>query len=257
MWLKKIMSSPRVVAIVQARMRSTRLPGKVLEKIQGEPMLTWVVDRVKLAHTIDEIVVATTTDSSDDAIVKLCHEKEYTVYRGDPEDVLDRYWKTAEALKADIIVRITGDCPLIDPELIDETVKVILDPEASVDFATTRLPWERSYPIGLDVEVCTRKALHTAWKEARETHQREHVMPFLYENPKRFSIQLLNAEKNYGNLRWTVDTSEDLAFLREVAKRLPDRSSFRWGDILTLVTEYPELNDINAGVAHKSHRDIG
>jgi len=251
------MTMHRVIAIVQARMKSTRLPGKVLESIQGEPMLTWVVDRAMLAKTLAEVIVATTTDESDDAIVKHCHVRNFSVIRGDPEDVLDRYWKTAEAFNAEIIVRLTADCPLIDPELIDETVNALVQAEKPVDFAATRLPWQRTYPIGLDVEVCTREALRTAWKEAEEIHQREHVMPFIYENPERFNIVLLNAEKDYGNLRWTVDTKEDLDFVRELATRLPDHNSFRWRDILSLVTGDPKLKAINMGVAHKSHRDVG
>jgi spore coat polysaccharide biosynthesis protein SpsF len=251
------MSNPRVVAIIQARMKSTRLPGKVLVLIQRDPMLTWVVERARLAKTVDEVVVATTTDASDDAVVNHCADLDFTIFRGDPDDVLDRYWNTAEEFNADIIVRLTADCPLIDPELIDDTVKALMDEEHPIDFAATRLPWKRTYPIGLDVEVCTREALHIAWQEAAETHQREHVMPYLYENPDQFRILLLNVEEDYGDLRWTVDTKEDLAFIREIVARLPDRSSFRWRDVLSIVTKEPELQAINAGVVHKNHRDVG
>jgi spore coat polysaccharide biosynthesis protein SpsF len=250
------MSKPRIVAIVQARMKSTRLPGKVIEPIRGEPMLTWVVERARLAKMLDEVVVATTTDASDDAIVDYCRSRKYPVYRGDPKDVLDRYWNAAEAFSADIIVRLTADCPLIDPDLIDETVRVLLNDDKRVDFVATRLPWERTYPIGLDVEACKREVLSVAWNEADETYQREHVMPFLYEHPERFSIVLLNAEENYGDLRWTVDTKEDLEFVREVARRVNNRSTFRWRDILRMVTEDPELKDINAGIEHKTHRNV-
>ena len=251
------MSNPRVVAIVQARMKSTRLPGKVLLPIQGEPMLTWVVERARLAKTVDEVIVATTTDRSDNAVDNHCNARDFTIYRGDPVDVLDRYWNTVELFDVDVIVRLTADCPLMDPELIDATVEPLMDKEDPVDFATTRLPWERTYPIGLDVEVSTREALRRAWQEAAESHQREHVMPYLYENPEQFRILLLNAEEDYGDLRWTVDTKEDLAFIREIVARLPDRSSFRWHDILSIVTEEPELQAINAGVDHKNHRDVG
>jgi spore coat polysaccharide biosynthesis protein SpsF len=220
-------------------------------------MLSWVVERAMLAKTLDDVVVATTKDKSDDAIVKHCHARNFNVYRGDAEDVLDRYWNTAEAYNAEIIVRLTADCPLIDPELIDETVTALVQAKKPVDFAATRLPWRRTYPIGLDVEVCTREALYTAWTEATEIHQREHVMPFLYENPERFHIVLLNADKDYGHLRWTVDRKEDLEFVREIAKRLSNRNSFRWRDILSLVTDDPDLKEINAGIVHKTHRDVG
>ena len=251
-----MMTHSRVVAIVQARMSSSRLAGKVLEPIQGEPMLAWVVDRSRLAKMVDEVVVATSSDDADIPIVNLCTLKDYPCYRGDATDVLDRIWKTAHAYKADVIVRITADCPLIDPDLIDATVETLMGSDPGVDFATTRLPWQRTYPIGLDVEACTRKVLEIAWQEAREPHQREHVMPYVYENPDRFSIVQLNAEHDYGNLRWTVDTKEDLEFVREIAARLPNSSSFRWRDILTLLEENPELKAINASVEHKTHRDV-
>jgi spore coat polysaccharide biosynthesis protein SpsF len=171
--------------------------------------------------------------------------------------VLDRYWRVLEESGADIIVRLTADCPFIDPDLIDESVRVLLDAESPVDFVATRLPWERTYPIGLDVEVCTREALHIAWEEADEIYQREHVMPYLYENPERFRIVLLHADNDYGDLRWTVDTKEDLAFIREVATRLSNRKTFRWRDILAILTEEPELKAINADVVHKKHKDVG
>jgi spore coat polysaccharide biosynthesis protein SpsF len=251
------MTNPKVVAIVQARMKSTRLPGKVLEPLRGEPMFAWVVERARLAKTLGEVIVATTTDQLDDVIVDQCRTRNIKVYRGDPVDVLDRYWRALVASDAEIIVRLTADCPFIDPDLIDETVRILLEAENPIDFAATRLPWERTYPIGLDVEVCTREVLKIAWQEADETHHREHVMPYLYENPERFRILLLNAEKDYGDLRWTVDTEEDLAFIQEIAARLPDRTSFRWRDILSIINEEPELKEINAGVVHKNHRDVG
>ncbi len=251
------MSNPRIIAIVQARMRSSRLPGKVLAQIRGEAMLTWVVDRTRLAKTLDGVVVATTTDESDEPIVHLCRSQSFDSYRGDPEDVLDRYHSAAVAYDAEIIVRITADCPLIDPELIDETVRALLHADKPVDFSTNRLPWKRTYPIGLDVEVCTLNALQVTWQEANEPHQREHVMPYLYENPDRFNIVQIDADQDYGNLRWTVDTHEDLQFLREIAARLPDRISFGWRDILSLLKDHPELNEINMRVKHKTHRDVG
>jgi spore coat polysaccharide biosynthesis protein SpsF len=147
------MNASRVVAIVQARMRSKRLPGKVLLPIRGEPMLTWVVDRTRMARIPDEVVVATTTDPSDDEIVEYCQAHGYSLHRGHPKDVLDRYHGAALDFEAGIIVRITADCPLIDPGLIDKTLKALIEAEKPVDFAANRLPWKRTYPIGLDVEV--------------------------------------------------------------------------------------------------------
>jgi spore coat polysaccharide biosynthesis protein SpsF len=220
-------------------------------------MLTWVVERTRRATLPDEVVVATTTDASDDAIVEHCQAQGFPSYRGHPVDVLDRYYTAAQAFQAGIIIRVTADCPLIDPGLIDRTVAALLGAGKPSDYAANRLPWKRTYPIGLDVEACTREVLDVAWLEAREAHQREHVMPYLYEHPERFTIQLIDAEMDYGNMRWTVDTDLDLAFIREIAARLPDRTTFDWRDVLALLAKHPELKEINASVMHKTHRDVG
>ncbi len=251
------MTGLKVVAIIQARMASKRLPGKVLAEILGEPMLAWVVDRVQLAENVGEVIVATTTDPGDDAIVELCQRRGYSFQRGDASDVLDRYRSTAKAYGAEIVVRITADCPLIDPALIDRTVQALLEAQPRADFAANRLPWNRTYPIGLDVEVCTVDALERAWLEASEPHQREHVMPYIYEQPERFRILHVTADDDYGHLRWTVDTERDLKFVREIARRIPDRVNFGWKDVLKIVEEEPELMQINESVKHKTHRDVG
>lgn len=251
------MSDQRVVAIVQARMGSKRLPGKVLLEIQDEPMLIWVVERARLAQSVDDVIVATTNEIEDDAIVELCREHGIDVVRGNALDVLDRYWQAAQEHEADIIVRLTADCPLIDPDLIDRTVQALLEAEPPADFSANRLPWERTYPIGLDVEVCTVEALKSAWSEAAQAHEREHVMPYLYENPERFRIVHVKAEEEYGHLRWTVDTGQDLEFICEIAELLPDRNEFRWRDVLEVVQKNPDLAEINADVQHKTHRDVG
>jgi spore coat polysaccharide biosynthesis protein SpsF len=133
----------------------------------------------------------------------------------------------------------------------------LLFSEPAADFAANRLPWERTYPIGLDVEVCTRGALQTAWEQAEDPHQREHVMPYLYEHPQRFQILHVKSDEDYGELRWTVDTKEDLQFVREIAKLLPGQKEFNWLDVLRIVDKNPELADINAGVEHKTHKDVG
>ncbi|HSB91264.1 MAG TPA: glycosyltransferase family protein [Anaerolineales bacterium] len=248
----------RVVAIVQARMGSHRLPGKVLADIAGQPMLARVVARVKGARTLDEVVVATSQASEDDPIAELCREQGVPCSRGSAEDVLDRFHQAAVEHRADIIVRITGDCPLIDSELIDETVGAFQSATPPVDFACNRLSWDRTYPIGTDTEVCSRKALDEAWREADQPHQREHVMPYLYEHPERFRmIQVRSSDPSLGGLRWTVDEADDLAFVRQVYARLGGREDFSWREVLDLVRREPELARINAAVVHKGHRDVG
>jgi spore coat polysaccharide biosynthesis protein SpsF len=269
-----------IVAIIQARMTSTRLPGKVLLGIAGQPMLAHVVERTRLAHTIDQVVVATTVDPSDDPIEALCQERAYLYYRGSLYDVLDRYYQTARTYNADVVVRITADCPLIDPGVVDKTVceflgirnaevyfrcelgenPLIPNSQFAIpyDFAANRLPppWGRTYPIGLDTEVCTFSALNLAWREAQQPYQREHVMPFFYDQPQRFRILHVNHEADYGSLRWTVDTPEDLELVRQIFARFPNRQDFSWLEVLALFEREPELAQINAKIKAKDYHQV-
>ena len=250
---------PKIIAIIQARAESSRLPQKVLLDIEGEPMLVRVFSRTQLAKTVDQVVVATTTHPADDAVAQLCKERGFPCYRGSSGDVLDRYYQAAKQFDAEVIVRITADCPVIDPEVIDNTVLAFLgiqntNPDSIIpitresldtipyDFAANRLPppWRRTFPIGLDTEVCTFQNLEIAWKEANEKYQREHVMPFFYDNPDRFRILHYKHDPDYGKLRWTVDTSEDLELIRKVYQYFPGRFDFSWKEILTLFEQHPE-----------------
>ncbi len=252
----------KVVAIIQGRMSSSRLPGKVLKEIGGEPMLGWVVERTRRAACVDEVVVATTVEPSDDPIAGFCAGQGIACYRGDLFDVLDRFYQAAGRHRADVIVRITADCPFIDPGLIDQTVQALLGSGSAdspeYDFAANRLPppWKRTYPIGLDVEVCTYSALARAWKEAAQGYQREHVMPYLYEEPGRFRVRVLDWERDAGALRWTVDTPEDLILVNLVAARFPGRRDFSWLEVLDLFEREPELARVNAQVHHKTAFDV-
>jgi spore coat polysaccharide biosynthesis protein SpsF len=247
----------RVVAIIQARMGSTRLPGKVLSDIGGQPMLARVVERARRAKTVDEVAVATTTDPADEVVAAMCAEKGYAWVRGHPADVLDRYHQAARRFQADVIVRLTADCPLIDPEVIDLTVRAFLDADPPVDLVANRLPQGRTFPIGLDTEVCSFTALGQAWTHAKQPHEREHVMPYLYEVPGRFRVVLVNNDKDYGMLRWTVDTADDLELVRAIYARFKGRDDFSWIEVLKLFEKDPSLGEINAGVRHKTHRDVG
>jgi spore coat polysaccharide biosynthesis protein SpsF len=256
-----------ILAIIQARMGSTRLPGKVLLDIAGKPMLQWVFERSRLAKTVDEVVVATTTDPADDPVADFCWDRRYVFTRGSVHDVLDRFVRTARRLKADVVVRLTADCPLIDPGLVDETVRLL---GSSLEFAANRLPppWGRTFPIGLDVEVATMEALGRATEETSEKHHREHVMPYFYDDlppgpleggktyttPRGFRIAQLHHTEDHGAVRWTVDTSEDLAAVRLLAERLPP--AFNWLDALKIWQSDPALAALNAGVLHKTAHDI-
>ncbi len=284
---------PRVIAIIQGRMSSSRLPGKILAEIAGQPMLQRVFIRTSRAATVTETIFATTTDPSDDPVAEYCELSGIPFTRGSLYDVLDRYYQAASRIVADVIVRITADCPVIDPALIDDAVNAIWgrfegmpDPFEgrnrpvipdellfSADFVCNRLPppWQRTYPIGLDVEVCTFEALKKAWKDAKEPQQREHAMPYFYEgvaldrinrrleygiSPRGYRVALLHHTTDFGDYRWTVDTPEDLEFMRQVYKRFDGRDDFSWKEVLDLVHNEPQLMQINASVQHKTLKDI-
>lgn len=238
----------RVVSIIQARMGSTRLPGKVLMDIAGVTMLARTVSRARRATRVDEAVVATTTDPRDDAVVDECELLGVRVFRGSEEDVLDRYYMAAREHGAEAVVRVTSDCPLIDPALIDEVVGAFLD--ARPDYAANTI--ERTYPRGLDTEVMSFEALERAWREAEKPHEREHVTAYIYRNPDGFRLLSVKGERDLSVCRWTVDTPADLEFVRAVYERFGTGDSFGWEDALKLVESEPALAEINRGVRQKS-----
>jgi spore coat polysaccharide biosynthesis protein SpsF len=261
----------RSVAIVQARLGSSRLPGKVLLDIAGQPMLSRVVSRLRRSALLDGQVVATTVDASDDPLVEFCRENGYDYLRGSQFDVLDRFYQAAKAMKAETVVRITADCPLIDPGLVDQTLHEFM--RTGVDFAANRLPppFRRTYPIGLDIEICTFQALERAWREADQPYQREHVMPYFYEDAnleklsptlsqgttgRGFRVLLLDHVPDLGSLRWTVDTPADLEFMRQVYAQFGGVDEFSWLEVLSLVQQHPEICGINSAERHKSLHEI-
>jgi spore coat polysaccharide biosynthesis protein SpsF len=237
-------------------MSSSRLPGKVLRELGGQPMLARVVERVRRAKMVDDVIVATTTDPADSAIEEMCRERGCAVYRGSMYDVLDRFYNAARQMHAEVIVRVTGDCPVIDPDVIDHVVNVFH--ASGADFAANRLPppWKRTWPIGLDTEVCSFAGLERAWKEAHLPHEREHVMPYFYDVEGRFKVIVTEHDPDYGAQRWTVDTSEDLVLLNEIFHRFRGRETFSWLDVLDLMEKDPSLGQINAGVQHKTGTEV-
>ncbi len=225
-------------------MSSSRLPGKVLKDIAGRPMLQHVIERTGRAKTINGTMIATTTDSSDDVIEQVCHQEGVPCYRGSLPDVLDRFYQAAQQLHADVIIRLTADCPLIDPDLLDLTVSTFLGEPLSqnpiyssqipgnysritypFDFVANRLPppWKRTLPIGLDVEVCSFTALERAWKEADQVYQREHVMPYLYDG-------ISFPPKDYPeDEEWYIEqNTSPRGFKVGLLNHNPDYGSLRW-----------------------------
>jgi spore coat polysaccharide biosynthesis protein SpsF len=237
----------KLVAIIQARMGSTRLPGKVLRDICGKPMLRHVVERTRAVRLVDEIVVATSVEPGDDAVASFCHEHGYACFRGSEMDVLDRYCHAARECNADAIVRITSDCPLIDPEVSSRTVRAFL--EQQPDYASNSLV--RTYPRGLDTEVIASDALERARRAASLPYQRVHVTPYIYQNPREFRILSVTAETDYSGYRWTVDTPEDLDFVRTVYSMM-EADFVSWSDVLALLERNPEITEINRSVAQKA-----
>ncbi len=269
----------KVLAIIQARMQSSRLPGKVLHSIGGQSMLARVVRRAQLAETVDRVMVATTDATVDNLIEEACGLLQVDCYRGSQPDVLDRYYQAASMQKPNWIIRLTADCPLLDPALIDRTVQAAWagNEAAQYDFTANRLPppWGRTYPIGLDVEVFSYPALERAWRETTEKPQREHVTPYFYETaelddmlpvpdwgrswhlPERgFNILLVDHPTDYGEIRWTVDTPQDMELVRELVRRLPQDGDFSWLDILEIYQADPALARVNEMIIHKTHKDV-
>lgn len=228
-----------VVAVVQARMTSTRLPGKVLADFVGRPLLEFMLARVQRAQRLDALWVATTVNAADDPVAALCVRLGIPVFRGDEQDVLSRYVGIAEKTDAAVIVRLTADCPLADPEVIDAAVGLLL--REGHDYVSNAI--ERSYPDGLDVEVFTHAALQQADAASRRTFQREHVTPYLrsgaFPDAGAFSVGHLMAPADFSHLRWTVDTKEDLAHAARLAQRVP--ADCGWLEVIALLTRRPDL----------------
>ena len=236
-----------IVVIIQARMGSTRLPGKVMKTILGKPILIHDLGRIKRMKTINGIMVATTNLEEDDLILKTVknYDERIDVYRGDVENVLDRYYKAAKMCKADVIVRITSDCPLIDPNISDLVVETFL--EKQCDYCCNNMP--RTFPHGLDTEVFSFNSLEIAWKLAETCYEKEHVTPYIRKHHEKFKLVNVKSNINLRNLRWTLDYPEDFEFISEIYKRLGQKY-FDMGDILHLLKEEPQLLKIN-----QKHKD--
>lgn len=230
-------------------MGSSRLPGKVLMDIAGQTMLERVVRRTRRCAGLDDIVVATSTLPIDDAIAAECGKMDVPVFRGSDSDVLDRFTKAATAHAADVCVRITSDCPLVDPEVSGFILRRFFEANPPVEYASNKIP--QSYPRGLDTEVFTRDALERAWRDAAHPYQRSHVTIYIYENPNQFRLLSITSDVDRHDWRWTVDTREDMEFIREIYGRLGKDGNFSWHDVVALLEREPMLRDINRQVAQK------
>lgn len=231
-----------ILAILQARVSSTRLPNKVIKPILEVPMLLRQVERIRRSRMIDRLLIATSSDPSDDVLGRLCAENDLECFRGSLDDVLDRFYQGAKPLNPDHVVRLTGDCPLSDPQLIDEVIKFHLD--GDLDYTSNAL--EPTFPDGLDIEVLRFQCLKQAWEAAVLPSQREHVTLFIYQNQGLFKIGRFKGKIDLSHLRWTVDEPLDFELVTKIYEHLyRDNPAFTSQDILNLLEKYPELKTYN------------
>lgn len=249
----------KIAAIIQARMGSERLPGKVLVQISGKPMIWHVVNRLRFSKKIDDIILAIPNSKENDKLEKFAKENKIKYFRGSEEDVLSRYYQAAKRFKCDLIIRITGDCPLIDPKIIDMVISKHLN--SNVDYSTNTFIGANNlkitFPRGFDAEIFYFKNLEKAYKETKEDYGREHVTPYIKEHPGIFNLQNIEAEGKFRRpeLRLAVDTKEDLELIRTIYKYLyKPPKIFYAKEIISLFNKHPELIKINIAVKQKRRK---
>jgi spore coat polysaccharide biosynthesis protein SpsF len=240
----------KTVIISQARMTSTRLPGKILKEVLGKPLLAYQVERLKRVANADAVVIATTVNAADDAVVALCGELGVPCFRGPEEDVLTRYYLAAQEHDAAVVVRVTADCPLIDPAVVGAVIGRYKAAQPAPDYVSNTLV--RTFPRGLDTEVFSFQALAEAYREAALPAQREHVTPFIYSQPRRYRLSSVEDPVDHSRYRWTVDTPEDFDLIsRIIAALYPRNPHFTMEDCLDEYRLHPEWYDINSHVEQK------
>ncbi|HEV3081614.1 MAG TPA: glycosyltransferase family protein [Gemmataceae bacterium] len=243
----------KTVAIIEARMSSIRLAGKVLRPILGKPMLELLVERLQRARRLDHILIATTTNPGDAAIAQLSRRLRIGCFRGSEDDVLDRVLQAARHAQADVIVEITGDCPLIDPDIVDQLVDVFQ--RNRFDYVSNNR--ERTYPLGLDTQVFSTKVLEEVARLTQDPVDHEHVSLYIYEHPERFALHNVPGAlpEKYRDIRLTVDTAEDLALIAQIYESLyPANPAFTLREVLALFDRKPELREVNRGIQQKRVR---
>ncbi len=238
--------------IIQARMNSTRLPGKVLKEVLGKPLLAYQLERLDRVKAVDKIIVATTVNDEDQLIVDCCDRLNIPVFRGSEDDVLERYYGAAVAYGVDNIVRVTADCPIIDHRVIDKVVAFFLKNKSEYHYVSNAL--NETYPRGLDTEVFSFDVLCEAYKEASAKPDREHVTSFIYRQPERYRLGNISYHENLSCHRWTVDTPDDFELLRRIIEMLyPQNKDFSLEDVLLLLAKNPNWLTINRHVRQKQY----
>ena len=241
-------SNKKTLAIIQARMNSSRLPGKVLMPINGRPMLDYMIKRVSSASEIDDFVIATSIESSDNPVEEYCIENNVNVFRGNLDDVLDRFYQASKSIEAEIIIRLTGDCPLVDPKILNTMVGIFK--KNNYDYiANTAPPEGITFPEGMDVEIFSKAALEKAWKEAKKPSEREHVTFYFWKNPELFSTFRHDLKEDLSNYRLTVDYPEDFELVLHIIEKFSDQLDHAdLKQILKFLEDNPELSDLNKNI---------
>ncbi len=240
----------KTLMIVQARMTSSRLPGKVLKTVLGKPLLEYQIERLRKIRNVTEIVIATTINATDQPIIDLCRQLGVATFRGPEDDVLARFYEAATGYRGETIVRVTADCPLIDPQVSEGVIQFFLDQRRQYDYVsnTRRL----TFPRGLDTEVFSFKTLEEAYREADRPEDREHVTVFMYRQPERYRIGNVSNTADLSRWRWTVDTAEDFHLIRLILESLyPQKPDFKMADVCGLLEEHPEWRELNAHIEQK------
>jgi len=240
------------VIIVQARMGSERLPKKVMMPILGKPILELLVERLRAVRHVDALTIATTTQSLDDSIYTFCLENNLHAFRGDEEDVLSRFYQCAKSFDAEVVVRITADCPLIDPQILSSALYLFRQKFDELDYLSNTL--ERTFARGMDIEIMRMSVLEEAYFHAKSQHEREHVTPFIVKNGDTFRLGNFFTEKRSDDMRLTLDTKEDFTLIENIFSALnPKGSLFSLEDIRQYMDEHPELKKINENVEQKHY----
>jgi len=240
----------RVEIYVQARMGSGRLPGKVLKQVLGKPMLEYLMERLERCKEADAVYILTSTEPQDDAIVQFCKEKNYRCFRGDEQNVLDRYYQAAKKFSPDAVVRINGDCPLIDPVEVDRVINAFKKNVKDYDYVSNTI--SRSFPRGLDTEIFSVSALNKTHKQVTKEEEKEHVTLHMYRHPEMFRLMSVENSSDQSSYRWTLDTEDDFKLIKAIIEAIyPKKPNFGLHDILKAYENHPEWNTINAHVQQK------
>jgi len=238
------LNKKKITVIIEARTSSSRLPNKVVAEIEGKPMIFYVIDRIKQIKSVEQIILATTQEENDKILTEIAKQNSIGSFVGDSIDVLDRGYQCALQNNADPIIRITGDCPLIDPDIVEEMLEFYL--KNNYDYVSNRI--NPKYPDGLDVEIYSFNTLQMAAQNAKWSSERELVTTYITKNPKNFKIFSYENQEDLSEYRWTVDEQKDLEFIRKIYSIMKPKTNFSMKEIIEILSKNSELLKINAGI---------